>query len=80
MTEDEKDYKTSEEEGVIEEEEKKAVDEHLAIKEELDEEHKAHEIEVAKFNFQAKYMGGADFKKKVGVLCGFKVMKYRKIW
>ena len=80
MTEDEKEYKTSEEEQVIEEEEKKAIDEHLAIKEELDEEHKLHETEIAKFNFQAKYMSGGDFKKKVGVLCGFKVIKYRKIW
>ncbi len=65
---------------MIEDEEKKAVEEHLAIKEELDEEHKAHETEVAKFNFQAKYMSGADFKKKVGVLVGFKVIKYRRIW
>ena len=25
-------------------------------------------------------MSGADFKKKVAGLCGFKVIKYRKIW
>ena len=80
LSEDEKEWKTSEEEQLIEEDEKKAVEEHLAIKEELDEEHKLHETDVAKFNFQAKYMSGAEFKKKVGVLCGFKVIKFRKVW